>query len=592
MKLRDRLLVTYLLLISLPLALLGVIYYRTSLELLTEQAQDSAYQIVRKNNDVLDTRFAQIEAASRSLFVDKEMFDIFAAANPASDADILNMDRRLKAILNKYFSSNEDVFMSQLWTSYFAFGENRVLPPGDGSRSEVYRAAVEGEGRMVWTPTFDFATMFGQDWASEADIETRHMFAASRLMNLSHVDWQTMRTLDPGVERPVLAVLFDADAFRALFENSFSEDATYVVLGADDTVVAHSDEARVTKPFGEAWVRPLFEHGSGVAHIDLLGEPTIVLYDRSDVTGWLSVVTIPQASLVKSLVPKILTSTLVLAGVLAVVAVASAFFVLGRITGPIKKLLVAMRFVGEGEFTTKVASGTNDEFGVLIEKFNTMSDRIHTLVKENYQIRLKEQEAEIHALNMQMNPHFLYNTLNVMNWVAIENGQKELSKMLVSLSNMLHYTTRKDWDAVHLSEEVEWMKHYFYIMQSRFEDKFTVTYDIEPQLYAYKVPRLLFQPFVENAILHGFDRMETGGRIDIRGRIGDDRLCFEIVDNGRGMAPETVQELLLRSDSSRIGVSNTISRIRMQYGPEAEVGIESAVSRGTTIRIALPRNTQ
>jgi two-component system sensor histidine kinase YesM len=592
MKLRDRLLVTYLLLISLPLALLGVIYYRSSLELLTEQAQDSAYQIVRKNNDVLDTRFAQIEAASRSLFVDKEMFDIFAAADPASDADILNMDRRLKAILNKYFSSNEDVFMSQLWTSYFAFGENRVLPPGDGSRSEIYRAAVEGEGRMVWTPTFDFGTMFGQDWASDADIEARHMFAASRLMNLAHVDWQSMRTLEPGVERPVLAVLFRADAFRALFENSFSADATYVVLGADDTVVAHSDESRATKPFGEAWVRPLFEHGSGVARIELAGEPTIVLYDRSDVTGWLSVVTIPQASLVKSLVPKILTSTLVLAGVLAVVAVASAFFVLGRITGPIKKLLVAMRFVGEGEFTTKVDSGTNDEFGVLIEKFNTMSDRIHTLVKENYQIRLKEQEAEIHALNMQMNPHFLYNTLNVMNWVAIENGQKELSKMLVSLSSMLHYTTRKDWDAVPLSEEVEWMKHYFYIMQSRFEDKFTVTYDIEPQLYHYKVPRLLFQPFVENAILHGFDRMETGGRIDIRGRMGDDRRFFEIVDNGRGMASETVQELLLRGDSPRIGVRNTISRIRMQYGPEAEVGIESAPSRGTTIRIALPFNTQ
>ena len=189
-------------------------------------------------------------------------------------------------------------------------------------------------------------------------------------------------------------------------------------------------------------------------------------------TGWLSIVVTPQSALVSSLVPVIRTSTIVSALALSGVALLFAYFILGRITGPIKKLMSAMRSVGEGDFQTRVEVTRKDEFGLLSQRFNRMNDRIHMLVKENYEIKLKEKEAEIQALNMQMNPHFLYNTLNIMNWTAIENEQKELSKMLVCLSNMLHYTSRKDWGAVHLSEELEWMRNYFYIMAARFEGKF------------------------------------------------------------------------------------------------------------------------
>ncbi|MFD2880611.1 sensor histidine kinase [Paenibacillus rhizoplanae] len=227
----------------------------------------------------------------------------------------------------------------------------------------------------------------------------------------------------------------------------------------------------------------------------LNGEAVIVCFDRSEVTGWMSVVWIPEAGLVSSLVPVIRTSITALAVVMGIVALIFAYFIAGKITKPIKRLLSAMRSVGEGDFQTRVDVVSNDEFGMLTQRFNRMNDRIHLLVTENYEIKLKEKEAEIQALNMQMHPHFLYNTLNVMNWTAIENDQQELSRMLVCLSNMLHYTSRKTWDAVPLSEEMSWMSNYFYIMSIRFEDKFTVEYDMDPRLMEHEVPRLLFQPF-------------------------------------------------------------------------------------------------
>jgi two-component system sensor histidine kinase YesM len=325
--------------------------------------------------------------------------------------------------------------------------------------------------------------------------------------------------------------------------------------------------------------------------MELNGQRKLVVYDRSSVTGWLSVVIVPESVLIGGLVPTLLTSTFLFAALLGVIAIIFAYFISARIIGPIKKLLVAMRFVGEGDFHTRVEPTGNDEFGTLLQKFNKMNNRIQTLVKENYEIKLREKEAEIVALNMQMNPHFLYNTLNVINWMAIEEGQREVSKSLVSLSSMLHYTSRKDWNEVSLTEELEWMKNYFYITSLRFEDMFSVSFELEPKLFDYKVPRLLFQPFVENAILHGFEEVEESGLIAIRGRIADGVRRFEIEDNGKGMSGDVVGRLL-EEDASSVGISNTLHRIRLQYGERANIDIVSIRGKGTTIRIDLPVNSQ
>jgi two-component system sensor histidine kinase YesM len=594
MKFRNRLLISYLFLILLPLLALGTLFYRTSLNVVREQAQTNIHEIVRKNNEVLDTKLQQIEQGSRALFVDAEMFAIFERLNPARQDELLEAERRVKAILSKYFSMNDNIYMPQLWTSYFTFGgdsNNRKLPMSEPTKSDIYKQTVESGGKMVWTPTFEFSRMFDLSYLSKAQIEYRYMFSASRLLNLSYIDSSTFRTLGKDVERPALVILFKADMFRSLFERSIPSGSDYFVLDTSGSVVAHSNGELVTKKLGEDWVEQLYDAGSGTKRMELDGERMLVVYDRSAVTGWLSVVVVPESLLIGDLVPTLLTSTLLFAALLGVIAIIFAYFISARIIGPIKQLLVAMRFVGEGDFHTRVESTGNDEFGILLHKFNTMNDRIHTLVKENYEIKLREKEAEIAALNMQMNPHFLYNTLNVINWLAIEDGQKEVSKSLVSLSSMLHYTSRKDWDEVSLSEELEWMKNYFYIMDLRFEEKFSVSFELAPELFEHKVPRLLFQPFVENAILHGFDQVEEGGLIAIQGRIENGIRRFEIEDNGKGMSGDVVGRLL-EGDASSVGISNTLHRIRLQYGERANIDIVSSQGKGTTIRIDLPVNSQ
>ncbi|MFC4811670.1 sensor histidine kinase [Paenibacillus sp. GCM10023250] len=591
MTFRTRLVLSYLTLIALPLLVLSTLFYRTSLNVVTEQAQKNVFAVVKKNNDVIDTKLGMADQNSRSLFVDKDLFEIFNALRPSKEEELVAADRQISAILSKYFSQNEDVYAVQLWTSYYSFGLSLSLPQGDPTQSQIYKEALRAGGKMVWYPTYDFTRMFNQPWLKDGSIDFRYLFSATRLLNFSHLEDSTLVKLKPGVERPVLTISYKSTVMDELFEQSIPAGSTYMVLDPNDVVVASSDKSQVTKKYAPAWIQAFRAKESGTERIKLGGENRIVCFARSEVTGWLSIVVTPQSALVSNLVPVIRTSTIVGALALTGVALFFAYFILGRITGPIKRLMSAMRSVGEGDFQTRVEVKRNDEFGLLSQRFNRMNDRIAMLVKENYEIQLKEKEAEIQALNMQMNPHFLYNTLNIMNWTAIENGQMELSKMLVCLSNMLHYTSRKEWGAVLLTEELEWMRNYFYIMSVRFEGKFAVAYDIEPALYEEKLPRLLFQPFVENAILHGFSGLEAGGLIEIRGRTEGKSRYFEICDNGRGISEAGIHAILYE-ESASVGIKNTISRIKMAYGDDYGIRIESAPGEGTRVMIHLPHNTQ
>jgi len=582
---RTRLLVSYVLLIVIPLVTAGVIFYKKSLEVVINQAQQNIQSIVVKNNEIIDTKLGIVDQNSQALFVDKELFELFNTLNPSDPVELMAADRVVNRALRSYFSQIEDIYAYQLWTSYFTFGQ--TLPQGDPQQSAIYRAAVEAGGRMIWYPTYDFAKEFQQSYLEEGRLDFRYLYTATRELEFSNLNNLTLERLGEHVERPVLAVSFKVDSLTKLFEQSIPEDARYLILDSENTVVVSSEPEQISRRYDSDWIQQLQGQENGTRRMELEGEPVIICFDRSEVTGWLSVVIMPESSLVGELVPVIRTSTVVLSLIMVAVALVCAFFISGKITNPIKRLLGAMRSVGEGDFHTQLDVHANDEFGLLIQRFNRMNNRIRLLVTENYEIRLKEQEAEIRALNMQMNPHFLFNTLNIMNWTAIENDQEELSRMLVCLSQMLHYTTRKDWGSVRLHDELEWMKSYFYIMSARFEDKFTVHYDIDPELYDCTMPRLLFQPFVENAILHGFAQMETGGVISIRGYKLENTCRFEIEDNGSGMSPEVVHAIF-HTETSSIGIRNTISRIRLAYGEQYGVDIDSCPGRGTRIGVTLP----
>jgi len=320
--------------------------------------------------------------------------------------------------------------------------------------------------------------------------------------------------------------------------------------------------------------------------IDNDGKKELVCFDTLEVNGWISAIMVPVEKILSSL-PVIKYYTLYLSVILIVIAIIFALILSDRISKPLRELSTAINKVGEGNFDTKVYIQSNNEIGKLVHSFNEMNEKIRQLIEENYEVKIREKETQIMALNLQLNPHFLSNTLNTINWMAIENNQEEISKMIISLSTMLQYTMQNSKETVLFKDDLEWLKSYIYIMSNRSPGLFSVIYDFDPLLYGKQVPKLFLQPFIENSIIHGFEFMESGGIIRIKGVIENETRYFYVIDNGKGLTEEEIHNAL-NSDEKKIGISNVNKRIKLIYGERYGVKIKSQVGTGTEIEISMP----
>jgi len=222
-----------------------------------------------------------------------------------------------------------------------------------------------------------------------------------------------------------------------------------------------------------------------------------------------------------------------------------------------------------------------------VHDFNDMNDKIQQLIRENYETKIRENEANLMELNLQLNPHFLSNTLNIINWMAIENKQNDISKMIISLSQMLEYTLRNNDEIVCFEDDFNWLKNYIFIMSNRFYGIFVVHYNVDPSLNKQKVPKLFMQTFVENSIIHGFEAMQSGGELTIKGIVDGELAKFIVEDNGKGMSKQEIQKAKIL-DGDRIGVKNIDKRIKLIFGVEYGIVISAEEGIGTKVTISFP----
>jgi two-component system sensor histidine kinase YesM len=307
------------------------------------------------------------------------------------------------------------------------------------------------------------------------------------------------------------------------------------------------------------------------------------------VVGWTVVNVYDQAHLLKEV--GILQR---LGMMIIIIAILFAILIISlssrEIISSIKKIIEAMQTAQKGDLSVKIAAEGTDEIADIARTFNNMIAEIRTLMYKVKQATFKQKEAEIRALEAQINPHFLYNTLDSINWMAIEKEEHEISKMLSSLGMILRYSIDKSNKLVTVNEEVEWLKKYIYLQQSRFNYSFSYEIQIEEYVGNHKMPKMLLQPFIENALIHGLEGVEKGGEIRVKISLEDKKhIAIEISDNGKGIKPEVLLELNKNlEDNTGIGVKNVLSRIHMYYGERASWDIKSISEKGTKIFIKLP----
>lgn len=286
---------------------------------------------------------------------------------------------------------------------------------------------------------------------------------------------------------------------------------------------------------------------------------------------------------------------LLLALLLVTVGIAAVLLAHGLSTWlyrPIGALMGAMERAGQGDMTAR-APGGGDEFGAIGDRFNQMMQEIDGLLDDLVEVRVEKRQAEIEALQQQIRPHFMYNTLNTIKFAAILQGNPEIGALLGSFIDLLEASISKKGAFIPLSDEIRLVEDYASLQKYRYMDNFTVECDITPEAADCMVPRLLLQPLVENAILHGILPRRPGNRITVDGAVEGGMLHILVADNGKGMTAEECRALLENDpDDNRrftgIGTRNVRERLRLYYSEQATFSIHSAPGEGTCITLSLP----
>ncbi len=314
----------------------------------------------------------------------------------------------------------------------------------------------------------------------------------------------------------------------------------------------------------------------------------IVTRMRSEYNGWNYISMKSKAEVLKAAnwVLLLIAVELIL---LLLATVLGAYIIQRYMLHPIQKLAAAMNAPENELVRVQLSTNQEDEIGLLYRSFNEMNDRLERFIEKTAVMNKKEKEYQMQVLNAQINPHFIYNTLDTVQWMAMAVPAPDICRLIASFSDILRYSISKKESVVTLEEELSCIRNYLNIYEERYEAKFC-SFEIDKRIYPYRTFKMLLQPIVENCIVHGFEQNVNEASLEVRGTLDDDEAVICIEDNGVGISEERIS-YILSMDSDRVGISNINQRLRLLYGEEYGLQIYSEKGKGTTVMLRFPKTS-
>jgi len=314
-----------------------------------------------------------------------------------------------------------------------------------------------------------------------------------------------------------------------------------------------------------------FNGSQGYFEVKIGKERYLVTYYKNNIMGWYYVC-LEQLNRILSASEGIKQLTLMICFLCLDVTLLFSIFLSMKITKPVNKLVNNIKEVQQGNLDVRVNFKSKDEFGLIGSAFDDMLKRLKQSIEDIYEAQRKKKEAEIKALIMQVNPHFLYNTLTSIIWMTNNNKKDEVINMVSSLSRLFRISLSKGKEIILVSEELQHAESYLIIQKIRYKDEFNYEFEVDEKVKSLYMPKLLIQPLVENSIYHGIKSIESNGVIKIKAFTENGRLIVEVADNGNGAKDSEAERIngFLTSDvqdsNCGIGIKNVNSRIKMYFG--------------------------
>lgn len=566
-SIKAKIILYQVLTLSIVIAFIGLLSNITLRRRVISDAQQIDVELVRVMNQSFDEMTASFKRMFNYVTMNEELQRLLQYTSPEDGNVYLEANRRIHSI-----AVNQTVFVKQIHAFYVFDLENL--------RIGYKRRYVFGEPEQLYSPlnTQDFSPL------GNVTIEERD----GTLLFLRTI--RSLQTLDP---IGYAVATFDK-AYIQKHINTVNPNQSRVLLLLDQNqrLIAHNRSDQQAQAMLESLKPP---YHSAVQMLENVGQ-SVVTVDQSAVTGWrvISITPVRQLSQSYMIIPQLV----IWIGVLGLLMGSFATYLYATsFVRPIQRLTRLVKKVEkDNDFSIRFEYNVQDEVGALGHSFNHMIQTIRRLINDVYYEEIQRKDAQLRALQAQVNPHFLYNTLECINWLAEFNKPDQIKSITIAFSNIMKASARPD-KLVTVSQEIALAKDLLTIYEISLQGKLKTYVHIQQKLLERRIPKLILQPLIENAVIHGIKKSIGGGSLQVSGTIRDNRAVFQVMDDGAGM-PEALAaaihayvrgEKTQRDDQTQIGIGirNVIDRLHVFYGSNVGFTVRSHPGLGTQIEIAI-----
>lgn len=582
-SIQSRLITFMLAVTTIPLLLSLIITFTHTRESVKEQTINENIRLIYQGGTNLANYLRGIDRASLSVYSDSHFLN-----NLALDPDNYRVVAELYATLQAIQTGTPDIH--QIYLHNVLTGQSTQISsnlPRREFRSEPFRRIEE----------------FGQGNTAIEPVHQVHNYGfpsrPADMLNFEVITFYRSITNVPS-SKPYALMAIDVrlDSILAICDQLYAkgEEQLYLIDDRGSIIYGPDPEQRGTVLDNPVLMKNISQKDAG--YYD--GENAMIVYERLDLdyAPWTLVKMIPHQTLYKNSTE--LTSINAIIAILALfVVIFGTLWISIRITRPIKQLTSYMNQVKTGQLDVDINVTSPDEIGILSRRFQNMMDTINNLILREYRLEIANKTNQLKALQAQIDPHFLYNTLQSIGTLALQHNVPRIYSLLSSLANMMRYNMRQNEGSVTLQDEINHVGQYLELQKQRFRDQLEVTWELDPVSLTAPVPKMILQPIVENYFKHGMNTQAGIGRISIATTISNDRrLIIVVKNNGASMEEEELASVRSKlaaayshpdrgCDDDSIGLLNVWMRLNLYFNEKAELSIENAVPQGVIVTLSI-----
>lgn len=586
LKLIQKLLLSYIILIILPLMLLSFLLYGNVSKIIEDHVIYSAKQSFEQANSFLTDRFHNIAEKSNVLTNNNLLINVTSSGSSSDLHEQVKSTNELSLLL----TSMEDgikITRIRLFVPdeyYFSNDGRNIFGLRSIENEKWYALLKKSDQPTLWSPSSYLADKGTRSTATTGNRDNDEVLALAR--KIYHPN-------DYSKIAGVIRLDFPKSSIVSILSkaNTTSDSLSYIQC-SNGAIFADSSSSLLEKYELEYDV---FAHNPGIynnwIYITINKEKALVTCRLIGNTDLSMVTVIPFGGLIEDS-KKIQNFVIILLIVISTISFLFAYYISYSITKKIKLLADKMKDVHNGKLMTVDIPHSSDEIGGLIEDYNYMTGKMADLIEEQYESGQRLRNAELKILQAQVNPHFLYNTLDMINWHALKNEGAEIVTIVDSLAKFYKLSLNKGNEIVTLKEELMHVQSYFHIQNLRYKNiKMNIL--VPEELFDLTLPKIILQPIVENAILHGILYKEgKSGTVTISGRQENDIILLKVDDDGIGIPPDKLEKLqsgqIKSNRGSGFGVRNINERIQLYYGIDYGLSYTSKYGKGTSVEIRIP----